>query len=773
MRPPIPPPVGAGILAGLFLGAAAQAAPVLAPGDAIVAIDLDFTDVSASAYPVNEGPRWAFDGRVETKYCNRGGVNSGLIFTPSVFGPVRSIVFSTANDFPERDPAGWRLYGTDDPVESADNSTGTRENWTLIAEGTVTLPEERFTQGPAVDVPGSTAYSSYKLIINATRDDPEPATAVQFSELQFFTEPGGAGEPLLAPGDPVVAVQDPVPGDSSYPGHESPLEGIDGSVDTKYLNFGKQGSGFIVTPSAGSTTVRSFLITTANDAVDRDPSSYELYGTNSPIVSEDNSDGEAEDWTLIQAGDLELPAERKTEGDLIIVTNSTAYTSYRLVFPTVKNASNANSMQFSEVQFYSDTNGTQPILEPGDFIIAVRVPSSSSSYANASAFNEGPLMAVDGDPETKYLNTARSFTGLIVTPASGPAVARSLVLTTANDAPGRDPMTFELYGTNDPIASTNNSNGENEAWTLVASGSTDLPEDRFTPGPVISFANDTAYASWRIVFPEIRDAGTTMMQIADVQLYTSTDGSGPGILARLDPTIAIQAPHSESSSPANEAAPNVLDGDPSTKYLNRGGVNSGFIVTPAFGPSIVTGFTITTANDFPQRDPVGWQLFGTNEPVKSPDHSTGTFESWTLIAQGDDIGLPDDRFAEGDPVTFANSTAYTSYRLIFTSMKDESDGRMQVADVQFEGTPASVTPPTPGFLVESIARQPNGDIALTWVSQPGRTYRVAWSTTLTGWAAGTVNASVPSGGTSTSLTFPVPEPVADAPAVFFRVEENP
>jgi hypothetical protein len=38
---------------------------------------------------------------------------------------------------------------------------------------------------------------------------------------------------------------------------------------------------------------------------------------------------------------------------------------------------------------------------------------------------------------------------------------------------------------------------------------------------------------------------------------------------------------SSSSYPAAEAPANILDGNPATKYLNRGGAGSGFIVTPS------------------------------------------------------------------------------------------------------------------------------------------------------------------------------------------------
>src|SRR6185295_7451514 len=77
---------------------------------------------------------------------------------------------------------------------------------------------------------------------------------------------------------------------SMYPTpNEAPQFCIDGDVNTKYLNFGRRGGGFIVQP--GSSTVRSFLLTTANDASERDMTSYQLFGTNAPIVSADRGNG--------------------------------------------------------------------------------------------------------------------------------------------------------------------------------------------------------------------------------------------------------------------------------------------------------------------------------------------------------------------------------------------------------------------------------------------------------------------------------------------------
>lgn len=163
---------------------------------------------------------------------------------------------------------------------------------------------------------------------------------------------------ILSPANPIIAIDRD--GVSSFPGNESPQNAIDGSLN-KYLNFGEVNSGFIVTPAAPSTIVRRFQITTANDAEERDPTSWQLFGTNSPIVSANNSAGDQEPWTLIGSGNVTLPSARNTLGPNVTVTNNTAYSSYRMVFTGVKNAAAANSMQIAEIQFYGDpAGGTVP-----------------------------------------------------------------------------------------------------------------------------------------------------------------------------------------------------------------------------------------------------------------------------------------------------------------------------------------------------------------------------------------------------------------------------
>jgi Concanavalin A-like lectin/glucanases superfamily/F5/8 type C domain len=131
---------------------------------------------------------------------------------------------------------------------------------------------------------------------------------------------------------------------------------------------------------------------------------------------------------------------------------------------------------------------------------------------------ETPDLAIDDDTATKFLHFKGETepTGLQITPAAGATIVSGITFTTANDAPERDPVTFELYGSNDSI---------DGPYTLIASGdivdfadATEWP--RFTQNETdISFANGVAYAHYQVLFPTVRDAGSAnSMQIAEVEL---------------------------------------------------------------------------------------------------------------------------------------------------------------------------------------------------------------------------------------------------------------
>jgi PEP-CTERM motif len=160
------------------------------------------------------------------------------------------------------------------------------------------------------------------------------------------------------PGDPIELVNGINDGDGDA-GPPPAGEGVENAINNlqqKYLNFLDLGSGFTVTPALGSgvggTIVTGLRLYTANDAEERDPASYLLEGSTT---------GSAGPFATISQGALALPAGRNDlpgnppidltfDYQELLFANASAYTTYRLTFPTLKDAAAANSMQIGEVE---------------------------------------------------------------------------------------------------------------------------------------------------------------------------------------------------------------------------------------------------------------------------------------------------------------------------------------------------------------------------------------------------------------------------------------
>jgi hypothetical protein len=158
----------------------------------------------------------------------------------------------------------------------------------------------------------------------------------------------------------------------------------------------------------------------------------------------------------------------------------------------------------------------------------------------------------------------------------------------------------------------------------------------------------------------------------------------------------------DSDWPGNEAPRLAIDDNTATKYLhfkgdfepNPGTGGAGFRVTPSSSQSIVTGLTFTTANDVPGRDPIAFELYGSNISIDGP---------YTLIASDDIIDFSQveewPRYTKNETeIRFDNDVPYDHYQLLFTAIRGSVGGSvnsMQISEVELLGMTPSAYSPTP------------------------------------------------------------------------------
>lgn len=159
---------------------------------------------------------------------------------------------------------------------------------------------------------------------------------------------------------------------NNFPATEGPAAAIDAVATTKYLNFGKTNTGYIFSLSTGTATATGINFSTGGDAPERDPASYILFGSNTATVSVVAGTLYNTDvgFTQIATGALTLPAARTAAGGNVTFASATAFKTFLLVFPTVKDAAAANSMQIGEamIQTSAGNLGNAGIIGGGQFI---------------------------------------------------------------------------------------------------------------------------------------------------------------------------------------------------------------------------------------------------------------------------------------------------------------------------------------------------------------------------------------------------------------------
>ncbi len=235
--------------------------------------------------------------------------------------------------------------------------------------------------------------------------------------------------------------------------------------NSKYLvgsagNANGPNSGLYVIPAIGNTTVGGIRFWAGGDAVQRDPMTFTLAGsvnagTNGPWVTIASGATGLSDITNYPGTGRYFPTNVMFTNLAGANTNSVAYRSYQLIFPTVRNQPTAeNFMQIGEIQFL-DAAGTK--IVPSGATLLAELTAANANYASAASssnsevqvgitLNAGQLYYIEtrfhegggGDGATVALRTDALI------PAASEVISNNFLVFPTNRAP-LTPVQWEQY----------------------------------------------------------------------------------------------------------------------------------------------------------------------------------------------------------------------------------------------------------------------------------------------------------------------------------------
>ncbi len=330
-------------------------------------------------------------------------------------------------------------------------------------------------------------------------------------------------------------------------------------------------------------------------------------------------------------------------------------------------SSTANSIQVSEFEFKLG----------GTALDMTGVVATNPGGANPGGGNEGPEKSIDLDVNTKWLDFNKQA---IVFDFGAPVTIDEYNYATANDADGRDPVSWVLSGSDDNVTWTPLDVRSDQAITtdrftyqagweipatlapqidsfttsmsVVLNGTTNVTADWTTAladtVTLSGYGTVAASGSQVLTLPDNTDTALTLeatsdfgTATADLTVRTVAGGTADFQFIRFTPVtfrgpsnsiqlsefffkngatfVPIQLAYNDvgGNSPDAETPTNLFDDSVDTKWLD---FSKGAVIFDMGGNFPFDSYGFATANDAPERDPVRWILEGSNDQ-----------ENWTLL----------------------------------------------------------------------------------------------------------------------------------------------
>lgn len=430
---------------------------------------------------------------------------------------------------------------------------------------------------------------------------------------------------------------------------------FDHNLETKWLS--ESGDSYVDIEASEKVRLMGFTLVTAdgNEQSGHIPYEWEFWGTNdeTALGNEINKWG---GWTKLEnvRNDNVVQQKNYTAHYYSINAPSTGYKYFRLKFVN-------SPWQLSEI-IPAYAREYQP-----PYIALDGYGATGESFYYLFDNNTGSKWCQGDWGEGDKAENALWW---VVFKTSSPIAVSGYTFTTANDANGRDPKSWTLYGSN----SESQPGKDDGSWEVIDSKTDQsFTTERFTDQHFdVDNSTGTAYKYFKLEITSVRGGGN-MTQISEFKL------DGLGYNDTEDKLICYR----NMVTWGDGSASYLFDGNPDTKF--GGGFKAptdghGSYVT--FGHASqkqisITGYSMQVANEWGYygRIPKSWTLYGGNDE-NTPE---STWEEIHTVTDDKQLTRSDKVLTRGYYHLDAPSKPYKYFKIVFTEVC--SGGDLQLAEL--------------------------------------------------------------------------------------------
>lgn len=419
-------------------------------------------------------------------------------------------------------------------------------------------------------------------------------------------------------------------------GHEGEgyEQAFDGNLETKWGMYSK-GDKFAVVEATKPVYLTGYTLVNADNSDTQNIKEWEIFGTNDYDIAHNNTT-KPDGWTRFErVREHNIGSNNYSAHHISLNPLSTAY-KY-IMFKRV--AGSGDESKLSEISLAYST--TPDVRQEIGYTYIGGIMGVGDG--------EGADKVFDNHWNTKLCaNTAATY---YVTFTTNEEVNVSKVnMTTANDYEGRDPRIWSLYGSTDG----------GTTWERIYNHDGDMPTGFHKEKTFEVPACSKAYQLFKLEIYYTRDGNNEKtMQISELSLnenagltYVAQDATGGGVND-------------------GEGAQKLFDGDVNSKWCCKNSVWKNWCVEFTTDKVLApTGYYFTTANDYKDRDPKAWTLYG------SADNGA----TWIALDTKTDQTFPDMRREYVEYTMTQPSTPYSRYKLVVTERRGNGDGLVQFGE---------------------------------------------------------------------------------------------